>query len=131
MAQLNNLVSIHKLSLVELKPDDIETYLPSMSQEGESSLSKSNPESSDSDDLEVRQDPLLVSGIEKHSMNLVVEGSFVNLLDLLRDLESLNIIMIPSALRLDQASKNPGNPSTSLGRLQMSLILSGYGRSSL
>ena len=131
LAQLNKLMLAHHLSVLELKPETVESFSPPNSQESESSSSASNAESSDSDDTFDRKDPLLVSGIEKHSMNLVVEGRFTNLLALLRDLESLNVIMIPSDLELVEASTNPNESTTSSTRLQMSLMLTGYGRSSL
>ena len=131
LAQLNKLMLIHQLSVVELKPEVVESYLPPKLQDSESSLSATNSEASDSDDLVVSEDPLLVSGIERHSINLVVDGAFTNLLALLRDLESLSVIMIPSDLELVQASTNPSDLPSDLSRLQMSLILTGYGRSPL
>lgn len=131
LAQLNKLMLIHQLSVVELKPENVESYLPPKLQDSESSLSATNSEASDSDDLVVSEDPLLVSGIERHSISLVVDGAFTNLLALLRDLESLSVIMIPSDLELVQASTNPSDLPSDLSRLQMSLILTGYGRSPL
>ena len=129
LAQLNGLISIYNLSLIELKPELVESYLPPASKDSESSLDSSNTAPLDSDSNILSQDPLLVSGIEKHGMNLVVEGDFVNLLGFLRDLESLSVIMIPSQLNLVQASMNPSEPPSALSLLRMTLFLTGYGRS--
>ena len=129
LAQLNELISIHQLSLSELKPELVESYLPPSSQDSETSLDATNSGSLDSDSEVGSQDPLLVSGIEKHSVKLIVVGDFENLLYFLRDLESLSVVMNTSNLELLETSSNSSDPPPASTRLKMTLLLTGYGRS--
>ncbi len=67
-------------------------------------------------------DPLLRPGLEKRSAQLSLEGSFLDLLNMLRELEQLQVFVITDDLTLL-------NNGTDGALTQLSLSLSAYGRS--
>ena len=117
LAALNRLIEIHnvKITALELKP--VVPYVPPPP--------PPEPENSgDPPPAPPPEDPLLRPGLEKRSALISLEGSFPDLLLVLRQLEQLQVIVITDDLSLL-------NNGTENSPTQLSLSVSAYGRSGL
>ena len=67
-------------------------------------------------------DPLLLTGLEKRSALISLEGRFIDLLAVLRELEKLEVIVLMDDLALLNSGANGS-------QIQLSISMSAYGRS--
>ena len=117
LAALNRLIEIHnvKITALELKPVVPYVAPPPLPEPENSGEPPPAPPP---------EDPLLRPGLEKRSALISLEGSFPDLLLVLRQLEQLQVIVITDDLSLL-------NNGTENSLTQLSLSVSAYGRSGL
>ena len=125
LAGLNGLAVTHQVAVATTEPGEIEVWIPPM--EPEEGM-EADFEASEND-LSNSGDPLLQEGLEKRSASITVEGAFDQVLGFLRDLESLEVFVIPSDLAMEaiRASGQDAGATESI-TTKLEIQLSAYGR---
>ena len=115
LAAMNTLTERHNVQITSLELKPLVLYVPPPPPAEPAAGDDPPPSSPPSD-------PLLRPGLEKRSVLLSLEGSFPDLLVLLRELEQLQVVVMTDDLSLL-------NNGTDGAPTQLSLSLSAYGRS--
>lgn len=117
LAQLNLLTQRQnvRITAMELQPVVRFTPPPSPPSEAEKNADPAEPPPPPAD-------PLLLTGLEKRSALISLEGSFLDLLAVLRELEKLEVIVLMDDLALLNSGANGS-------QIQLSISMSAYGRS--
>jgi len=122
MSRLNLIAIKSKVSIVEVKPDKVEKYVPSL-------LANNNSYSKNTNKLSL--DPLIAEGLEKRNINIKIEGSYPDIINFLKLVESLPMIVVTSDFKIDKyMNKNSNekkfNNKYFLNNVEMRLSI--YGR---
>lgn len=129
LAKLNRTAFELKVDIVDIVPQRIERYvLPPQVEDSKKSKKskKSKSKSSVRRRLSKPGDKLLVPGIEKHSAVVIFQAPFNELLELLRQTELYEVMVIASDLELELTSQaSTGKPSET----RLKLKFTTYGRS--
>ena len=117
LAQLNLLTQRQnvRITAMELQPVVRFTPPPSPPSEAEKNADPAEPPPPPAD-------PLLLTGLEKRSALISLEGRFIDLLAVLRELEKLEVIVLMDDLALLNSGANGS-------QIQLSISMSAYGRS--
>jgi len=86
LSKLGSITNNHSIELIEIIPNQVRRF------EGSSQSLETNANSFG--------DPLVTQGIEKHSANIFLRGYFINFVEFLREIESLESIVITNNIQL-------------------------------
>tara|TARA_B100000212_G_scaffold342387_1_gene329274 strand:- start:1737 stop:2417 length:681 start_codon:yes stop_codon:yes gene_type:complete len=122
MSRLNLIAIKSKVSIVEVKPDKVEKYVPSTLTNNNSSARNTN---------KLSLDPLIAEGLEKRNIDIKIEGSYPDIINFLKLVESLPMIVVTSDFKIDKfMNKNSNekkfNNKYFLNNVEMRLSI--YGR---
>ena len=121
MSRLNLIAIKSKVSIVEVKPDKVEKYVPSLLADNSSTTNTNK----------LSLDPLIAEGLEKRNINIKIEGSYPDIINFLKLVESLPMIVLTSDFKIDKfMNKNSNekkfNNKYFLNNVEMRLSI--YGR---
>tara|TARA_Y100000589_G_scaffold27360_1_gene22849 strand:+ start:334 stop:1011 length:678 start_codon:yes stop_codon:yes gene_type:complete len=121
MSRLNLIAIKSKVSIVEVKPDKVEKYVPSLLADNSSTTNTNK----------LSLDPLIAEGLEKRNINIKIEGSYPDIINFLKLVESLPMIVVTSDFKIDKfMNKNSNekkfNNKYFLNNVEMRLSI--YGR---
>ena len=85
MSRLNLIAIQNKISIVEIKPETVEKYIPSIVET-----------SAETKGINKSLDPLVIEGLEKRNINIKIEGSYPDIINFLKLIEQLPMIVITS-----------------------------------
>lgn len=126
LAELNNLSDRMGVTLTKAVPGEVQLYQAPI--EPVDAAEAPAPPAAGGDGTEPL-DPLLREGLERRSAEIGVSGSFNQLLDFMRAVESLQVFVEISDLVLTQpANSGPKDVVVPNPRLDLVLTLSAYGR---
>ncbi len=112
LSRINLLSKSNQVEILEIKPLSVETYQdPSLQAIGE----------------DIAKDNLLIKGLEKRSVEIKVKGTFTNILSFLRKIERLQMIVIPTDLKISKEDFKTNKLQNKLQTI-FELKLSIYGR---
>lgn len=120
MSRLNQIAIQNKITIVEIKPEKVEKFIPS-SIIGSTTTTENN----------LNLDPLVVEVLEKRNILIKIEGRYPNIINFLKSIESLPMIVVTSDFKVDKfINKNTKekdlNKQYFLNNLEMKLSI--YGR---
>lgn len=121
LAQLNLLTQRQNVRITAMELQPVVRFTPPPPpppSEAEKSADPSEPPSAE----QTSADPLLLTGLEKRSALISLEGRFLDLLAVLRELEQLEVIVLMDDLALLNSGANGA-------QTQLSISISAYGRS--
>ena len=126
LAELNNLSDRMGVTLTKAVPGEVQLYQVPI--EPVDAAEAPAPPAAGGDGTEPL-DPLLREGLERRSAEIGVSGSFNQLLDFMRAVESLQVFVEISDLVLTQPSQSSSKDEVVLNPiLELELTLSAYGR---
>ena len=111
LSKLGSITNNHSIELIEIIPNQVRRF------EGVSQTLEANGTSFG--------DPLLTQGIEKHSANIFLRGYFINFVEFLREIESLESIVITNDIQI--IDDNVVDISK-VNKIDLIMELSAYGR---
>ncbi len=91
MSRLNQIAIQNKISIVEIKPETVEKYIPPIVET-----------SADTEGINKSLDPLVIEGLEKRNINIKIEGSYPDIINFLKLIEQLPMIIITSDFNVDK-----------------------------
>ena len=107
--KIEELSTNNDLFIITLEPKSYTTNIP---------IEVENTNKSITPDIEIGGDPLVVEGVTKFSIDLSLQGNFVNFLSFLRDLEKQENIIISKNLNIQENQE---------GDIQASMQIDVYG----
>ena len=111
LSKLGSIANNHSIELIEIIPNQVRRFEASSQSLGVNASSFG--------------DPLITQGIEKHSANIFLRGSFINFVEFLREIESLESIVITKDIQV--IDDNIVNISK-VNKIDLIMELSAYGR---
>ena len=123
LGELNQMAVRHQVVVVTTEPGEIETWTPALDDQ---EASENDTEALSADES-VPSDALLQEGLEKRMASLTISGEFSQVLAFLQDLESLEVFVITSGLKIE-AKTSSTSAEAGLFDTELELQLAAYGR---
>jgi len=114
LSEINEIALKNNIEIVKVKPKDVIKYT------SENSIANTKEQLNSND-------PLIISNIQKHTHEIKLIGYYKNIVDFLKDLESLQTIVITNNIKIEKARKQRFNNSkTQAKKLSVTFELGSY-----